>query len=106
MGVRGNGIDCFVYRDQRRHHRRAVRLLTFVALGNADPVTRIPLAAVLIAGAGMTPLPATALGMAVVFTARFLAVDAGCTAVRVRTPAPAAVPGGPGSVDPVPDPLA
>ncbi|MEV7815404.1 glycosyltransferase family 2 protein [Streptomyces flaveolus] len=99
-------IDSFVYRNQRRHHRRGVRLLTFAAVGNADLVARIPLAALLIAGAGMTPLPATALGMTVVFTARFLVVDRWLyRRLRARTPAPAAVPGGPGTVEPVPEPV-
>ncbi|MFJ4643516.1 glycosyltransferase [Streptomyces bobili] len=68
-------IDSLVYRNQRRHHRRSVRLLTFAAVGNLDLVARIPLAALLIGAAGMTALPATALAMAIVFTARFLVVD-------------------------------
>ncbi|GAA3137153.1 glycosyltransferase [Streptomyces echinatus] len=107
-------IDSFVYRNQRRHHRRSLRLLTFAGVGNADLVARIPLAALLIAGAGMSPLPATALGMAIVFTARFLVVDRWLyRRLRGRTTAPVAVPGAvaavPGAVEAVPgavpDPL-
>ncbi|MFI9152166.1 GtrA family protein [Streptomyces sp. NPDC053367] len=67
-------IDSFVYRRQRRH-RRAVRLLSFAAVGNADLVARIPLAALLMSTADMTAVPATALAMVLVFTARFLVVD-------------------------------
>ncbi|WP_426568856.1 glycosyltransferase [Streptomyces canus] len=100
-------IDSFVYRNQRRHHRRGVRLLSFAAVGNADLIARIPLAALFISAAGMAALPATALAMAIVFTARFLVVDRWVyrrlrtrdTAVTVTRPAPDPVP------DPVPDPL-
>ncbi|MFE0449767.1 glycosyltransferase [Streptomyces sp. NPDC058914] len=100
-------IDSFVYRNQRRHHRRGVRLLSFAAVGNADLIARIPLAALFISAAGMAALPATALAMAIVFTARFLVVDRWVyrrlrtrdTAVTVTRPAPEPVP------DPVPDPL-
>jgi dolichol-phosphate mannosyltransferase len=100
-------IDSFVYRNQRRHHRRGVRLLSFAAVGNADLVARIPLAALFISAAGMAALPATALAMAIVFTARFLVVDRWVyrrlrtrdTAVTITRPAPEPVP------DPVPDPL-
>ncbi|MFF7368001.1 MULTISPECIES: glycosyltransferase [Streptomyces] len=101
-------IDSFVYRNQRRHHRRTARLLTFAAVGNADLVARIPLAALLIAGGGMSPLPATALSMAIVFTARFLIVDRWLyRRLRARTTptaAPATVPV-PDPAKPVPDPL-
>ncbi|MFF0199299.1 glycosyltransferase [Streptomyces sp. NPDC005017] len=99
-------IDSFVYRNQRRHHRRAVRLLTFAAVGNADLVARIPLGALLMSSAGMAAVPATALAMALVFIARFLVVDrllyrrlSGRRAepARVALPEPVA--------DPVPDPL-
>ncbi|MGC0329826.1 dolichol-phosphate mannosyltransferase [Streptomyces sp. SAI-170] len=68
-------IDSLVYRDQRRHRRRAVRLLSFAAVGNVDLVARIPLAALLMGTTGMTAVPATALAMVLVFTARFLVVD-------------------------------
>ncbi|MFF9767096.1 glycosyltransferase [Streptomyces sp. NPDC014636] len=104
-------IDSFVYRNQRRHHRRSVRLLTFGGVGNADLVARIPLAALLIAGAGMTALPATALSMAIVFTARFLVVDRwlyrrlggrATAPTVVPTTAPTVVPR---VVEPVPDPV-
>ncbi|MFE1441047.1 glycosyltransferase [Streptomyces sp. NPDC058739] len=99
-------IDSFVYRNQRRHHRRAARLLTFAAVGNADLVARIPLGALLMSSAGMAAVPATALAMALVFIARFLVVDrllyrrlSGRRAepARVSLPEPVA--------DPVPDPL-
>ncbi|GAA2446637.1 glycosyltransferase family 2 protein [Streptomyces glaucus] len=95
-------IDSFVYRNQRRHHRRSVRLLTFAAVGNVDLVARIPLAALLIAAAGMSVLPATALSMAVVFTARFLVVDRW---VYRRLRGRAAAAAVPVAREPVPDPL-
>lgn len=100
-------IDSFVYRNQRRHHRRAVRLLTFAGVGNADLVARIPLAALLMAGAGMTALPATALSMAIVFSARFLAVDRWLyRRLRVRPlPTPAPDTTMEPMPNPVPDPL-
>ncbi|MFJ9720586.1 glycosyltransferase [Streptomyces sp. NPDC101213] len=94
-------VDSFVYHNQRRHHRRGTRLLTFTAVGNADLVARIPLAALLIGAAGMTALPATALAMAIVFTARFLVVDRWLYR-RLHTtlaPLPRVTP------DPVPDPV-
>ncbi|GAB2983822.1 hypothetical protein GCM10023080_057160 [Streptomyces pseudoechinosporeus] len=95
-------IDSLVYRNQRRHHRRSVRLLTFAAVGNADLVARIPLTALLIATAGMTALPATALSMAIVFTARFLVVDRWLYR-RARTGMEAPKPLV--ATDPVPNPL-
>ncbi|MFJ4689994.1 glycosyltransferase [Streptomyces sp. NPDC088766] len=98
-------IDSFVYRNQRRHHRRGIRLLTFAAVGNADLVARIPLAALLIGAAGMTALPATALAMAIVFTARFLVVDRWLYR-RLHTTLPPLPRVTPDPVpDPVPDPL-
>ena len=95
-------IDSLVYRNQRRHHRRSVRLLTFAAVGNADLVARIPLAALLIGAAGMTALPATALAMAIVFTARFLVVDRWLYR-RLHTTLPA-LPRVTPDPEPVPDP--
>lgn len=99
-------IDSLVYRNQRRHHRRSVRLLTFTSVGNADLVARIPLSALLITAGGMTAVPATALSMAIVFTARFLLVDRWLyrrALERTKTSplhiAPEPVP------DPLPDPL-
>ncbi|MFJ6982130.1 MULTISPECIES: glycosyltransferase [unclassified Streptomyces] len=99
-------IDSFVYRNQRRHHRRGVRLLTFAAVGNADLVARIPLAALFIGAGGMTALPATALAMVIVFTARFLVVDRWLyrrlhTHHTVKAVLPRVTP----EPDPVPDPL-
>ncbi|MFD7134237.1 glycosyltransferase [Streptomyces sp. NPDC059894] len=98
-------IDSFVYRNQRRHRRRDVRLLSFAVVGNADLIARIPLAALLIAAGGMSALPATALAMAVVFTARFLVVDRWLYGrLRRREAALARVT--PEKVaEPVPDPL-
>ncbi|GKQ41014.1 glycosyltransferase family 2 protein [Streptomyces sp. A012304] len=99
-------IDSFVYRNQRRHRRRGVRLLSFAAVGNIDLVARIPLAALFIGAGGMTALPATALAMVIVFTARFLVVDRWLYG-RLRTRQTAAVPRvAPEKVaEPVPDPL-
>ncbi|WP_274561644.1 glycosyltransferase [Streptomyces spiramyceticus] len=68
-------VDSLLYRVQRSHHRRSVRLLTFAAVGNADLVARLPLAALIIGWAGIAPVPATAISMVVVFAGRFLVVD-------------------------------
>jgi dolichol-phosphate mannosyltransferase len=95
-------IDSFVYRNQRRHRRRGVRLLSFAAVGNADLIARIPLAALLMSTAHMTAVPATAVAMAVVFTARFLVVDRW---VYHRLPRRAGVPVPDPVPEPVPDPL-
>lgn len=99
-------IDSFVYRNQRRHRRRGVRLLTFAAVGNIDLVARIPLAALFIGAGGMSALPATALAMVIVFTARFLVVDRWLYG-RLRTRQTAALARvAPEKVaEPVPDPL-
>ncbi|MGW7052576.1 glycosyltransferase [Streptomyces sp. NPDC054887] len=68
-------VDSLLYRLRRGHHRRSLRLLTFAAVGNADLVARLPLAALFIAYGGLAPVPATAAGMVVVFAGRFLLVD-------------------------------
>ncbi|TXS08801.1 glycosyltransferase family 2 protein, partial [Streptomyces sp. wa22] len=51
------------------------RLLSFIALANADLVARIPLMLLLVSGLGLTPLLATATAMTLVFALRFLCVD-------------------------------
>jgi dolichol-phosphate mannosyltransferase len=95
-------IDSFVYRNQRRHRRRAVRLASFAAVGNADLIARIPLAALLMSTAHMTAVPATAAAMAVVFTARFLVVDRW---LYQRLPGRAGVPAAARAPEPVPEPV-
>ncbi|WP_439794493.1 glycosyltransferase [Streptomyces agglomeratus] len=91
-------VDSLLYRLRRSHRRRSVRLLTFAAVGNADLVARLPLAALFIAWGGLDPVPATAVSMVVVFAGRFLLVDrwlyrrrgarATSEPVRVETPLP------------------
>ncbi|MET9511630.1 glycosyltransferase family 2 protein [Streptomyces flavidovirens] len=95
-------VDSLLYRLRRGHRRRSVRLLTFAAVGNADLVARLPLAALIITWGGLAPVPATAVSMVVVFAGRFLLVDRWLyrrTRPRTRrTPAPAPLE------TPLPDP--
>ncbi|MEV7868920.1 glycosyltransferase [Streptomyces sp. NPDC088124] len=67
-------IERLLYRGHK-HMGPRTRLLSFVALANADLVARIPLMMLFVSGFGLTPIPATALAMALVFTLRFLCVD-------------------------------
>ncbi|GAA1527226.1 hypothetical protein GCM10009730_40150 [Streptomyces albidochromogenes] len=81
-------VDSLLYRLRRGHHRRSLRLLTFAAVGNADLVARLPLAALFMAWGGLAAAPATAAGMVVVFAGRFLLVDRWLYRRRAeRTPA-------------------
>lgn len=68
-------VDSLLYHLRRSHRRRSVRLLTFAAVGNADLVARLPLAALFISWGGLAPVPATAVSMVAVFAGRFLLVD-------------------------------
>ncbi|MFI6700890.1 glycosyltransferase [Streptomyces sp. NPDC050509] len=67
-------IDRVLYRG-RKHMGPRARLLSFIALANADLVARIPLMLLLVSGLGLTPLLATATAMTLVFVLRFLCVD-------------------------------
>ncbi|WP_262371545.1 glycosyltransferase family 2 protein [Streptomyces sp. WAC01526] len=70
----------FVLIDKVLYHGRKrldswMRLLGFAALANADLMVRIPLMVLLVSGFGFTPVPATAITLAVAFALRFLCVD-------------------------------
>ncbi|MEU9456737.1 glycosyltransferase [Streptomyces sp. NPDC048277] len=67
-------VDRVLYRDRKRF-RTHTRMLSFIALANADLVVRIPLMVLLVAGMGLTPVPATAIALSLVFALRFLCVD-------------------------------
>jgi len=67
-------LDSLLYR-RHRHFATPARLLFFAALGNADLLLRIPLIIVCVNWFGLTPVPATAISLAVVFALRFLALD-------------------------------
>ncbi|MFF0221633.1 glycosyltransferase [Streptomyces sp. NPDC004629] len=66
--------DRLLYRGRGRLGRHT-RLLSFIALANADLVVRIPLMVLLVSGVGLTPVPATAIALCLVSLLRFLCVD-------------------------------
>ncbi|MFE0425196.1 glycosyltransferase [Streptomyces sp. NPDC058953] len=69
-------IEVLLFRDRRAHRHWADRLGRFALLANADLLLRIPLIALLVAGAGMAVLPATALALLLTFVLRFAATEA------------------------------
>ncbi|MGW0752659.1 glycosyltransferase [Streptomyces sp. NPDC002587] len=69
-------IEALLFRDRRRHRRRADRAGRFVLLANADLLLRIPLIAVFVAKLGMAALPATALALVTTFVLRYAATEA------------------------------
>ncbi|MFE9728687.1 glycosyltransferase [Streptomyces sp. NPDC005794] len=68
-------IDVLLFRDRRGNRHWADRLGRFALLANADLVLRIPLIALLVDGAGMEALPATALALLTTFVLRFIATE-------------------------------
>ncbi|QDY78729.1 glycosyltransferase [Streptomyces qinzhouensis] len=69
-------IELLLFRDRRGHRHWADRLGRFALLANADLLLRIPLIALLVSGAGMPVLPATALALLLTFVLRFAATEA------------------------------
>ncbi|AZK96159.1 MULTISPECIES: glycosyltransferase [Streptomyces] len=69
-------IEVLLFRDRRGHRHWADRMGRFALLANADLLLRIPLIALLVAGAGMPVLPATALALLLTFVLRFAATEA------------------------------
>ncbi|GAB2883614.1 glycosyltransferase [Streptomyces deserti] len=68
-------IDLLLFRDRRTGRHWANRLGRFALLSNADLVLRVPLIALLVGGAHMAVLPATALALLTTFVLRFLATE-------------------------------
>ncbi|QEV65104.1 glycosyltransferase family 2 protein [Streptomyces spectabilis] len=68
-------IDLLLFRGRRDHRHWADRLGRFALLANADLLLRIPLIALLVDGADMAVLPATALALLTTFVVRFVATE-------------------------------
>ncbi|MEV8553790.1 glycosyltransferase family 2 protein [Streptomyces glaucescens] len=67
-------IDKVLYRGRRRLNART-RFVGFAALANADLVIGLPVTVLLVSGLGLSPVPATATTLVLVFALRFLCVD-------------------------------
>ena len=85
-------IDLLLFRNQREHRHWSDRLGRFALLANADLVLRIPLIALLVDGAGMAALPATALALLTTFVLRFIATEFLVYLPRRGRPRPADAP--------------
>ncbi|QCX80403.1 Undecaprenyl-phosphate mannosyltransferase [Streptomyces sp. YIM 121038] len=68
-------IDLLLFRGRREHRHWADRLGRFALLANADLLLRIPLIALLVDGADMAVLPATAIALLTTFVVRFVATE-------------------------------
>ncbi|MFH8978148.1 glycosyltransferase [Streptomyces sp. NPDC017890] len=68
-------IDLLLFGDRRGHRSLGNRLGRFALLANTDLVLRVPLIALLVGGAHMGVLPATALALLATFVLRFLGTE-------------------------------
>ncbi|MBM7169973.1 glycosyltransferase family 2 protein [Streptomyces sp. G44] len=68
-------VDLLLFRDRRGRRSRVNRLGRFALLANADLLLRVPLIALLVQGAHMAVLPATAVALLATFVLRFVATE-------------------------------